>query len=186
MSVIRVASRYAKALLELALEKGNLETVHKDMQLLLRLEKSNPDLAAVLKSPIVSSDKKLRIMKALFANNSSEVTLDFFELIADKDRSDMLMDIVREFQRQYNQHQGIQVAELTTTVKIGDELRAEFVRMTKKISGLQKVEIIEKINPDIIGGFILKVNDWQLDESLNGKLNSLRLEFSKNLYEKQY
>jgi F-type H+-transporting ATPase subunit delta len=150
------------------------------------LEKSNPELTGVLKSPIISSHKKLSILKAIFSDNSSEITIDFFDLIAEKDRGDMLLDIIREFQEHYNAHQGIQVAEVTTTFKIGDSLREEFIKMTKEISGLQKVEIIEKINPDIIGGFILKVNDWQLDESLNSKLNSLRLEFSKNLYEKQF
>jgi F-type H+-transporting ATPase subunit delta len=186
MSIIRVASRYAQSLLLLALEKGKLEAVHRDMQMLLRLGGSNPDLGHMLKSPIVSSDKKLNVLKAVFDNKSEETTLEFFELVAEKDRSDLLIDIANEFLRQYNTHQGIQVAEVTTAFELGDALRKEFIQMAKNISGLDKVELNEKVNPEIIGGFKLKVNDWQLDESLASKLNALRLEFSKNLYEKQY
>lgn len=185
MSIIRVASRYAQSILMLALEKGKLEEVHSDMQMLLRLETSNPDLGYMLKSPIVASDKKLNILKAVFANKADKLTLEFLDLVAKKDRSDLLIDIANEFLRQYNTHQGIQVAEVTTAFELNEALKREFIQMAKEISGLDKVEIIEKINPDIIGGFKLKVNDWQLDESLASKLNALRLEFSKNLYEKQ-
>ncbi len=78
---------------------------------------------------------------------------------------------------------GIQVADLTTTFPITEELRAKFIATVKEISGLEKVELNEKINADLIGGFVLKVNDRQLDESLSSKLRALRLEFSQNHYE---
>ena len=186
MSSIRVASRYAKSLLELAVEKGVLSEVYHDMELLSSLNNSNPELAQMLYSPIINSERKLSVLEKMFSNSASKVTLSFFELLADKNRMQILMSVVQEFHKQYNLHQGIQLAEVTTTFKIGDSLKQEFTNMAKKISGLQKVELIEKINPQIIGGFILQVNDWQLDESLSSKLNALRLEFSKNLYEKQF
>lgn len=186
MSSIRVASRYSKSILELAIEKGILEEVHQDMQLLLSLDKSTPELGLMLNSPIVSSDKKLKILKALFPDGSSELTLPFFEIVSRKNRDNVLMDIAKEFHNQYNENKGIQLATVTTTFPLDDKLKMEFVNIVKDISGLKEVELIEKINPEIIGGFILKVNDRQLDESLNSKLKALRLEFSQNLYEKKF
>lgn len=186
MSSIRVASRYAKSILELAIEKGVLEEVHQDMQLLLTLDESTPELGLMLNSPIVNSDKKLKILKALFPKGSSELTLPFFEIVSKKNRDNVLMEIAKEFHNQYNESKGIQLAIVTTTFPLDEKLRKEFVQIVKEISGLKDVELIEKINPDIIGGFILKVNDRQLDESLNSKLKALRLEFSHNLYEKKF
>ncbi|ERM81897.1 hypothetical protein P872_07095 [Rhodonellum psychrophilum GCM71 = DSM 17998] len=186
MSSIRVASRYAKSILELAIEKGILEEVHQDMQLLLTLDKATPELGVMLNSPIVSSDKKLKILKALFPEGSSELTLPFFEIVSKKNRDNVLMEIAKEFHNQYNESKGIQLATVTTTFPIDEKLKKEFIEIVKEISGLEKVELIEKINPEIIGGFILKVNDRQLDESLNSKLKALRLEFSQNLYEKKF
>ncbi|MBD8488317.1 ATP synthase F1 subunit delta [Echinicola sp. CAU 1574] len=186
MSVTRVASRYAKSLLELAVEKGILKEVHQDMQQLLSVVASNRDFALLLKSPIVKSDVKAKVVKEVFSKSAQELTLTFFDIISRKNREDILTDIAKEFHGQYNIHQDIQVAELTTTFEINDDLRKAFEAAVKEISGRSKVELVEKIDKDIIGGFVLKVNDRQLDESMSSKLKALRLEFSSNHYEKRF
>jgi F-type H+-transporting ATPase subunit delta len=94
-----------------------------------------------------------------------------------------LTDIAREFQAQYNLHNNIQVAEVTTATKITDDQRAEFITIVKEIAGLETVQLVEKINTELIGGFILRVNDRQLDESLSTKLRILKTQFSQNQYE---
>jgi F-type H+-transporting ATPase subunit delta len=96
------------------------------------------------------------------------------------------VDIAREFVAQYNLYKSIQVAEVTTTTTLTDEQRTQLVEVVKQISGMKSVQLVEKINADLIGGFILKVNDRQLDESLSSKLNALRVQFSQNHYEKQF
>jgi F-type H+-transporting ATPase subunit delta len=75
------------------------------------------------------------------------------------------------------------VAEVTTTFPLDDKLRAEFSKIVLEISGMKEVKLSEKVNPDLIGGFILKVNDRQLDESLSSKLRALRVQFAENHYE---
>jgi F-type H+-transporting ATPase subunit delta len=186
MSEFRVSSRYAKSLLELSIEKNVLEPVQKDMLLLSSVIASNSDFAQVLKSPIIKSDKKSKVLKAIFGGKSQEMTLAFYDILARKNRADLLIDIAREFQKQYNQYKGIQVAEVTTTFPLTDDLRKQFTASVKEISGKEHVQLVEKVDANIIGGFILKINDRQLDQSLSSKLRNLRLQFSQNHFEKKY
>lgn len=186
MSVIRVASRYAKSLLELSVEKGQLEAVYQDMERLKDLAASNRDFKVMLQSPVISSEDKLKVLSALFPENSSPVTTAFFNILTQKGRETVLLDIAKEFHKQYNTHKGIQEAEVVTTFPIDDELRQSFVQMVKEISGKEKVELRERLDEDLIGGFVLTVGDRQIDESLSSKLNQLKLKFTQNLYEKKY
>lgn len=183
MSNHRVAHRYAKSIMELSLENGILEEVHADFVKLSTMVKGNRDLALLLDNPIISSEKKLKVLNALYAQGAQKMTLTFFEIVSRKGRENILVDVAKEFESQYNSHKSIQVAELTTTFSIDENLRKQFVEVVKEISGLETVQLVEKINPDLIGGYILKVNDRQLDESLSSKLRILKAEFSENHYE---
>jgi F-type H+-transporting ATPase subunit delta len=135
---------------------------------------------------VLTSDKKLKVLKALFAKKSSPLTVPFFEIVSRKNRENILLDVAKEFVAQYNLHKSIQVAEVTTTTVLTDAQRSQLVEVVKQISGLKTVQLVEKINPELIGGFVLKVNDRQLDESLSSKLRALRVQFSQNHYEKQF
>lgn len=186
MSDIKVASRYAKALLELAVEKNQLEEVNRDVNQLLDIAAQNREIVLLLNSPIVNSDKKHNVLKALFEKSGNAITLSFFDIITRKNRANNLIGTAKEFKRQYNQHMGIQVAEVTTTLPLTEELRKSFVEIVKEISGLDKVELIEKIDQSLIGGFVLKVNDKLLDDSLSGKLRNLRLKFAQRYFVKMF
>ncbi|WP_297336559.1 ATP synthase F1 subunit delta [Algoriphagus sp.] len=179
----RVASRYAKSILELSLEKGLLEEVYADFKKLISFSEENREFGLILKNPIVSSDKKLTVLQALFAKDTQEMTVKFFEIVARKNRADVLIEVAKAFQELYNLHQSIQVAELTTTYPVESAQKAVFENLVKEISGKKTVQFIEKVNPELIGGFVLKVNDRLLDESLKSKLNALKIEFSQNHYE---
>ena len=186
MSVIRVASRYAKSLLELAVEREDLEAVHRDITRLQELGKQSTEFKLLLQSPIVNSDKKLSIIKALFPGEISPITSSFFEIVSRKRRENTLLATAKEFHRQYNLYKGIQDAKVVTTFPLGDELRQSFVDIAKEISGKDTIELSEEVDEDLIGGFVLTVGDKQIDESLSSKLNQLKLKFTQNLYEKKY
>jgi F-type H+-transporting ATPase subunit delta len=185
MSNHRVASRYAKSILDLSIEKGQLEGVFADFKNLVAMGKGSRDLGNALANPVLSSDKKLKVLKALFATGSNPMTLSFFEIVSRKNREVILLDVAKEFVAQYNLHQSIQVAEVTTTTALTEGQRNQLVALVKQISGMKEVQLEEKINPSLIGGFVLKVNDRQLDESISSKLNALRIQFAQNHYEKQ-
>jgi F-type H+-transporting ATPase subunit delta len=186
MSAYRVASRYAKSLLELAVERNILEQVHSDMSNVLSLTKGDSSFLDMIKSPVIGSEKKLNILKLLAGKNASALTIKFFELVGEKGRAEFLPEMANAFFRLYNEHLGIQTAEVVSTIQLDDELRNSFKKIVKEVSGKDKVILIEKINPNLIGGFVLRIGDKQLDESIKSKLQQLRLDFTQNLYEKKY
>jgi F-type H+-transporting ATPase subunit delta len=169
--------------MELSLEKEILEEVHADFVKLSTMVKGNRDLALMLNNPIISSEKKLKVLNILYATGAQKMTLSFFEIVSRKGRENILVDVANEFENQYNIYKSIQIAELTTTYAVDDKLRKQFIELVKEISGLKTVQLVEKINPDLIGGYILKVNDRQLDESLSSKLRILKAEFTAKHYE---
>ena len=186
MSIHRAASRYAKSILDLSIEKGQLEGVFSDFNNLAAMGKASRELNLALNNPVLTSDKKLNILKALFSKGANPLTLTFFEVISRKNREGVLLEMAKEFIVQYNAYKSIQVAEVSSASSLTDKQRTQLIAAVKEISGMKEVQLVEKINPSLIGGFVLKVNDRQLDESISSKLNALRVQFSKNLYEKQF
>lgn len=185
MSEIRVASRYAKSLIELAIEKGVLEEVHFDMQLFTNTVESNRELYLLLKNPIVQNDKKQAILKALFGARVNKMTNLFFEIISRKKREGNLPAIAREFHARYNEYKGIVSAEVVTTFELTAQLRKEFIAIIEKISG-KSVELHERIDKSLIGGYVLRIEDKQIDESISARLMELKNEFSQNPYVKEF
>ncbi|MBC6991460.1 ATP synthase F1 subunit delta [Hymenobacter sp. BT491] len=183
MSEIRVASRYAKSLLDLAEERGTLEQVKQDMDLFSKTLEQNRDLRLLLRNPIVQHDKKLAILRAVFGGKVSELTEKFFTIITQKNRESALEFIGTEFLSQYNVLRGVQVAEVITATPLTPELRAEVTKLVREQTGLQQVTLNEKVDEALIGGFILRVGDRQIDDSVRYRLRKLRNEFSKNPYQ---
>jgi F-type H+-transporting ATPase subunit delta len=186
MSNIRVAFRYAKSLLELSEENNVLEAVKGDFKIFLSIADENRSVGLALDSPIISYDKKFNILKLLLGESANKLTISFFDLVTRKKRSNLLISTAKEFLRQYNVYKNIQVAEITTTLPLTDDLRIEIVNLVKEISGLQTVELVEKIDKDLIAGFVLKVGDKLWDDSISGKLRKARMKFAQRYFVKLY
>jgi F-type H+-transporting ATPase subunit delta len=185
MSELRVASRYAKSLLDLAEERGTLEQVKDDMDLFNKTLTENRDLRLLLRNPIVKHDKKLAILRAVFGGKVSDLTEKFFTIVTQKNRESALEFIGSEFLIQYNSLRGVQTAEVTTAMPLTPELRAEVQTLVRQQTGLQQVILTEKVDASLIGGFVLRVGDRLLDDSVSFRLRKLRTEFSKNPYQSQ-
>ncbi len=177
MSVGTVAARYAKSLIELAEERKVVETVYQDMLLFRDTAKANRGLMLALKSPVVRHEKKLGILKALFKEKVDPVSYSIFEIITRKNRESILDEIAEEFITQYNTYKGIQKATITTTIPLNADLRAQFNKIVADATG-RTVELEEKVDEKLIGGYILRVGDRQIDASLKSRLNELKLELT--------
>lgn len=186
MSEFRAASRYAKSLLELADEKGVLEDVHKDMLEFSELCRENREFVLMLKNPVIKHDKKRAILEQIFKGKVNDLTMAIFDIITRKNREAILPMIAREFHNQYNLLKKVEVAKVTTAVPLSAELRTQIEDMVKKISSWDKVELTEVVDKDIIGGYVLKIGDRQIDDSLRSKLKALELKFSQNPYIKEF
>ncbi len=175
MSVATVASRYAKSLIELAEERKVVETVYQDMLLFRDTAKANRGLMLALKSPVVRHEKKLGILKAIFKERVSPVSYSIFEIITRKNREAILDEVAEEFIKQYNTYKGIQKATITTTIPLNAALSAQFNKIVADATG-KTVELEEKVDESLIGGYVLRVGDRQIDASLKSRLNELKLE----------
>ena len=174
-----VASRYAKSLLDLTIELKQVEEVHKDMLLIKQVCEQNHELTVLLKSPVVSTDKKDSIIKAIFENKVSKTTLLFLNLIAQKRREGDIDNIAYAFNEQYKTYKNITTANVTTAVALDDATKTKILGIVKQ-QATGEVEIIEKIDKALIGGFILRVGDKQVDASIKRKLNDLKKNFSND------
>ncbi|HSZ26148.1 MAG TPA: ATP synthase F1 subunit delta [Cytophagaceae bacterium] len=185
MQESRVASRYAKSLLLLAQEQNVLDYVLHDMVLFAKVCEENHAFVNTLRSPIIMHSKKLTILKKLFEGKVNPLTIALFEIISRKNREEYLFDTAKSFQVQYRESRNILSGEVTTTFPITDELRKQLKDIASSSFG-KEVEITEKINKEIIGGFILKVGDTQIDESVKNKLQRLKNKFKDNSYVAKY
>jgi F-type H+-transporting ATPase subunit delta len=178
----RVAARYAKSLLDLGKEMGTLETVKQDMDLLSKTMAESRDLRLLLRNPIVKHDKKLAILTAIFQGKVSDVTMRFFTILTQKNRESALEGMGTEFLAQYNVLQGIQAAEVTSATPLTPASRAEIEKLVTQQTGLTQVKLNEKVDPELIGGFVLRVGDQQIDDSVRTSLRKMRISLQENSY----
>ena len=178
MSEHRVANRYAKDLITLAQEQGLLDEVHEDMQMFSRICIENRDFTLMLKNPIIRNYMKLHILKEIFEGKVHAITTSFLNIITRKNREMLLPEITKKFHLQYNVINEISMANVATVFALDDTLRDEFKHLIGKFTGQGAVELEEEINEELIGGYVLKLDGKQIDESLKGKLNELKLKFS--------
>ncbi len=178
MSDKNVAYRYAKPIMDLANEKGVLDQVYADMQLLRTTCEQNSQFMAVLRNPVIRGFKKYAILKALFADKINTLTLQLFELMGRKDRENILYDLSAVFIDLYNEQKGIQKVTVISAVPLEidqkADLQAKLAQQLKKI-----IEITEEVDASLLGGLIIQVGENQIiDNSVRSQLKRLRLKFA--------
>jgi len=186
MRDIKVASRYAKSLLKISIEKDAIEALHNDMVLVNDVCINNPDLALLLKSPIVKSGKKKIVMDAIFGAHLSEISSTFISLIITKKREGILSDIASSFIEIYKIHKNIKSATVSSAVPLSKEQKEAIIAILNASKETESVDLTEVVDPSLIGGMILRVGDKQIDESIKRKLANLEIEFEKNDYIKEF
>ncbi|MBT8218431.1 MAG: ATP synthase F1 subunit delta [Bacteroidia bacterium] len=186
MSVTRIASRYSKSLIDLAIEQDKLETILEDIQNFRNIA-DHRELSLLLKSPIVKGDKKKAILKEIFEGKVDTLTMRFLELIVDKGREELLQPIADQFVFLYKKYKHISSIVLTTAEKLSDaSLKALEAKLNESSATDDVIEIETRVNPKLIGGFIVEFDDKRYDASVAHKLNTLKKEFDINLYEKNF
>ncbi|NCC71944.1 MAG: ATP synthase F1 subunit delta [Sphingobacteriia bacterium] len=185
MDITIISKRYAAAFFSLAKEQNQLEQAYQDMLLVAEIVKNNKNLSTLLKSPIIPLNKKLRIISAVFENQISKTSLRFLELVLRKERAFLIQSIAESFVEQYQEFKNIVTVNLVTAVPLNSETKNEIL---KKLSTAthKTINLAEKVQPEIIGGFILNFNHHYFDASLRRQIDLLRKDFKKNPYIREY
>ena len=180
MSNPRLATRYAKSLIDLSIEKGQLEKIFADMQWFQSVCKESREFVSVLRSPIISSDRKEKIIDAIAAGKVSELTIAFIKLLVRKHREYHLPEIITAFITQYKSYKQIYTVKLTTAAPISEELKAAIVKQVQSVSEMQNIELETSVKPELIGGFVLQAGDKLVDASIAYDLKEIAKQFDNN------
>lgn len=175
MNYSAISVRYSKALYQLAKEKNKLDDVYKDIQMARSLFSEVNEFKGIIESPIVPTQKKISIIKEIFEKKINSITYNFFVLILQNKRDKYLPIILRNVEDLYKAEKGIKTVQLTTAIQLNKKLIAEIKELVKeKLNVVPEFE--EEIDPDIIGGFVLRIGDKQLDGSISTKLRKFKKE----------
>jgi F-type H+-transporting ATPase subunit delta len=176
----RLAGRYAKSLIDLAIEKGQLDAVYKDMLYLDAVCRSSKEFVSLLKSPVIKSDKKGKILDAITAGKIGVITATFNKLLLNKGRESFLPEIVTAFVGQYKEHKNIHTVKLTTAAPVSEELKNSILDRIRSGMALQNLELESHVDESIIGGFVLEIDGRLVDASIAYDLNNIRKQFQNN------
>ena len=175
MNYSKIAVRYAKAVFLLAEEKKQIKEIAVDMESILKIEKEVPELLDLYSNPMLSTSEKKKIVSEIFSKSYNEITLRFLDLIIENRREEHISGVARNFLKRYRDHLGIKQAILTTAVSIDDSKRNEIIEIVKKTYNTE-VQLESKENTDLIGEFVLQVEDTQFDASISTQLKNIKQE----------
>ena len=181
MNESKAAIRYAKAILSFAVEQQKEVEVNNDMVLVANTISESKELQLLLNSPILKTELKKSALKEVFADKTSALTIGLINLLIENKRLPILSEVAKKYNVIYDSLKGIEVAKVTTAVPLTEELNQQILSKVIEITG-KKATIKNIINPDIIGGFILRVGDIQYDASVSNKLQVLKRQFENKSY----
>lgn len=178
----RVATRYAKALIDLAVEKNSLEQVHGDMAFWQEVCSESRDLVNMLNSPVINGDKKLAVLQKVGGTHMGPFTGAFLELLIRKGRESDFREVIEAFLEQYNILKGIHTVRLTTATPVGEGVEQVLRDKLKTELSLDNVVLEAAVNESLVGGFTLEFDGKMLDASVAKDLHDIRRQFNENIY----
>jgi len=183
MSSYRIASRYAKSLIDLAISQNKLDRVYDDISMFAEATKSR-DLALLLKSPIVNADKKEKTLDAIFQGKVDPLTTSFLHIIIRKGRESQLAEISQEFINQYRELKGISIVNIISTEPLSEAtLSAIKQKLISSKMTRGNIQFNTSIDKSLIGGFVISFEDKLYDASIRHQLEELRKKFNSKEYQ---
>ena len=173
INISHIAIPYSKALFDLSIENNVLEDTFRDIELVDRICKSNRDFQMMLKSPIVHTTKKIKILRSIFEEEATKLTLTFLSIITRKKRESFIPDICLAFIELYKDYKGILPTHVKTAGPLTETIRKQVIDVMKKFTG-KEIELMGEVKEELIGGFILQWNDKQYDASILKQIKEMK------------
>lgn len=179
MNESRAAIRYAKAIVDLAIEKKAADAVEKDMRSIIATISDSSELQEMLGSPVLEGESKKSALSSIF-KGANAITNGLISILVDNKRISILNDVAEKFIILNEERKGQGVVFVTTAVPLNVELEKKILLQVVKMTGNEST-LQNKVDESIIGGFILRVGDLQYDASIANKLSNLKREFTNSL-----
>lgn len=185
MSEIKISRRYASALYEFAAEEKLADTVFNDMSLIYNTCADSKELIRFLKSPIIKYKKKLSVLNEIFKSSVTDITMKYIQIIVSSYRESFIPQIAKQYIDIYKADKGIKIATVKTAVPIDAKTRKQIIGDLEQQTGAT-IELNEVVKEDLIGGFVLSIDNREIDTSLKHKFTRLRKDFDSNLFIRKY
>jgi len=182
MSAIKLASRYAKALLDFAVEKGKLDEVYKDQLYLSKVVKASKDFNHMLGSPLITTDRKLKAIQSALGGKVSDLTMQFLKLMLKKSREVYLREVAESFLFQYDEYKRITQVKITSAVPLEQTQIEALLNKLKQQAQLENIQLTTEVDESLLGGFVLQYGDKQYDASIARQVNVLKKDLESNEY----
>ena len=174
-----VSKTYGQALFELALEENALEQILEEEAFVKEVFAENGDLVTLLNHPKISKDEKIQVVENIFKGNMSDTMLGFLVTIVKKERFGELEHIFQYLEEKVREYKNIGVVNVTTAVELSDEQKERLKDRLLEITSFKQLEFDYSINPDIIGGMILRIGDRVVDSSIRTEIDEMAKSLSK-------
>lgn len=169
----KINVRYAKAFFSLAKEKGLMTALQQDVATVAAVSASSKDFLRLIDSPVIATSGKIKAIKGIFQDKVNALTLNFLVLITQNRREKQIPSIFRDLGDMYRKSMGISSAVLTTARELDASLVEQIRKELESVSGT-KVELSQQIDPQLIGGFVLRLDDQQYDASVSTQLKKIK------------
>ena len=179
MLTSKVAKRYAQGLLDFTQESGSTAAVFSEMKDIVKLMKESKELNSFFATPFIDSKKKMAAAGEIF-RSFSPTSKNIVNLVIRQGRETHLKDIAQEFINKVEDMQGIQRLTLTSAAPLSQQNVEQIIRSSNLVDVNKGFDLTTNIDQDLIGGYILRVGDQQVDASMRTKLNRLKKDFQLN------
>lgn len=179
MNETRAAARYARAILDFAVEKKKTDVLEKDMRTIVETIGDSKELREMLGSPVLKAEVKKKALLSIF-KGCDTITEGMFDLLFQNKRIGLLNEVALKYIILNEDLKGEGVAFVTTAVPLSGDLEKKVLKEVSRITG-NKITIKNKVDENIVGGFILRIGDLQYDASISNKLNTIKREFTKSI-----
>jgi F-type H+-transporting ATPase subunit delta len=173
MDQSKIAVRYARALFIRGKETGETTRLYEDIQKIDSIIRHSEEMKEIISNPVIRFSQKKTILQKVLQSNVGELALRFIILVAENKREQHLPGICRNFTDMVRNDLGIVPAVITTARPLTGEIPVSIRKSLEKETG-KTIELNEKINPSIIGGMILRIEDLQYDGSISGQLEKIK------------
>jgi F-type H+-transporting ATPase subunit delta len=180
MSVYRISYRYANSLMQLAEEKNILKKISDDAELIFNTLNSSKELRSIMKSPVIKTDNKKSLLTKIFDKKITTDSLNFLIFVVEKNREVILFDIFKEFLSLVDKKNNVVRAKIVSAVDLDSKLKLKMVGDLEKKSN-KKIVADYNLDPNLIGGFIVQIEDTVYDASVKHQLSLLRKKFSEEI-----
>jgi len=174
-----VSKTYGQALFELALEEHALEQILEEEAFVKEVFAENEELVTLLNHPKISKDEKVKVMENIFKNKLSDTMVGFLAIVVNKERYSELESIFQYFEDKVREYKNIGVVSVTTAVELTDVQKEQLTKRLLETTSFKQLEFSYTIEPEIIGGMILRIGDRIVDSSIRTELNEMAKSLTK-------